>query len=50
MRPETVYYKHKTKDENVQALFIWCLSQRYYVNNITHVQIRKAFSRLVDSH
>jgi len=50
MRPETVYHKHKTKEENVQELVIWSLPQRYCVNNIPHVQIKKAFSCLVDSH
>jgi len=50
MRPKTVYCKHKEKEQNAQALFIWSLSQRYCVNNIPRAQIRKAFSCFVDSH
>jgi hypothetical protein len=35
-RQANVYCKHKTKNENAQARFMWSLSQRYCVNTTQH--------------
>ena len=50
-RQANVYCKHKTKNENAQARFMWSLSQRYCVNTTQHMyKSERYFSCPIDSH